>query len=66
MIFTGKNLLMVKRGIALALDEIHNQIATCPDVIRYEDDIVELEAEKARFERLLARVDRALVKGARS
>lgn len=62
MIFTGKNLDMVKRGIELAIAELHNQIATCPDVFYYAEQLDELEAEKEKFERLLARVSRTMEK----
>jgi ethanolamine utilization microcompartment shell protein EutL len=60
MIFTGDNLKMVRRGIDLAVDEIHNQIATCPDVNRHAAEIEELEAEQEKFKRLLARIDAAI------
>lgn len=60
MDFTGKNLEMVRRGIDLAIDELHNQIATCPDVNEYAEDLAELRAEQRKFQRLLARIDRAL------
>lgn len=60
MHFTGANLARVRRGIDLAVDELHNQIATCPDVVRHAAEIEELEAEKAEFKRLLARIDRAI------
>lgn len=62
MNFTKHNLAMVRRGIYLALMEIHNQIATCPDVIEYSEDIDELEQERAAFERLLRRIDSAIAK----
>ncbi len=58
MKFTGKNLEMVLRGISLAIDELHNQIATCPDINEYADDLAELRAEQRKFQRLLARIDR--------
>lgn len=60
MHFTGANLARVRRGVDLAVDELHNQIATCPDVVRYEDDIAELHAEKVEFQRLLVRIDKAI------
>lgn len=60
MIFTGKNLQRVRRGIDLALGEIHNQIATCPDVELYAEEIKELRDEEVQFKRLLARIDRSL------
>jgi hypothetical protein len=62
MQFTGKNLLMVRDGISLAIDEIRNQIATCPDVFEYAEDIEELEDEQEKYRKLLARIDRAIAK----
>jgi hypothetical protein len=56
MQFTGKNLEWVAYGLALALNEVHNQIATCPDVIKEADYIAELEAEKAYLTKLHDRV----------
>lgn len=60
MIFTGKNLHKVRRGIVLALGEIHNEIATCPDVTAYADDIEALEYEHEQFTAMLARIDTEL------
>lgn len=62
MNFTKSNLAMVRRAIDLAIGELHNQIATCPDVITYGADIDELKQEQAAFARLLARIDRAIAK----
>lgn len=62
MIFTGPNLLMVRTGIALALAELHNQIATCPNVFEFADAIDELEQQKRDYENLLDRIDVALAK----
>jgi uncharacterized protein (UPF0179 family) len=62
MIFTGNNLRLVRQGLSYALQEVHNQIATCPDVIHYADDIDALEVERTKLERLKARVDRAIAK----
>lgn len=59
MQFTGKNLTLVRRALDLALDEIHNQSATCPDVAEYEDDLDDLEREAADIRKLIARIDSA-------
>lgn len=48
---------MVHWGIELAIAELHNQIATCPDVIEYADDIARIERHQAKFERLLKRIE---------
>ncbi len=60
MTLTGSNLERARRAIELALDELHNQIATCPDVGQYFDEIEALEAEQRQMGRLLALMERAL------
>ena len=62
MQFTGKSLLLVREGIELALGQLHNQIATCPNVFEYAEDIEELEEEQEKYRKLLARIDRAIAK----
>lgn len=62
MIFTGNNLQLVRRGIDLALSEIKNQIATCPDVFEFSDELDDLDDETLVFQRLLARIDRAIAR----
>jgi hypothetical protein len=62
MIFTGRNLRFVRGGIQLAIRDLQNQIVTCPDVFEYAEDLDEIEAEKAVYEKLLARIDRAIAK----
>ncbi|PQV51841.1 hypothetical protein [Paraburkholderia sp. BL21I4N1] len=62
MIFTGKNLRLVQAGLIDALAEVHNRIATCPDVEEYAEDIAILEIDKADYEKLLARVAKAIEK----
>lgn len=62
--FTGKNLELVARGLEYAASEIHNQIATCPDVALYAEDLAELDAEKRLVESLHAKVVAALAKEA--
>lgn len=58
MQFTGKNLVRVRDALELAQSELHNMIATCPDVIRYEDEIAEYEAEKVEIQKIIDRIDR--------
>lgn len=60
MQFTGKNLMLVREALELAQSELHNQIATCPDVDEYADDIEELELEKLKYEHLVKRIDKIL------
>lgn len=58
MQFTGENLVLIREALELAQSELHNQIATCPDVYEYADDIEELESEKRKLKRLMDRIDR--------
>lgn len=50
----------LRRAVDLACDEIHNQIATAPDVAMYAEDIEELEHERRVFVKLRAKLDRKL------
>ena len=65
MQFTGKNLRLVREGISLALAELHNQLATCPDVNLYERDLDDIEYQQADYEKLLAKIDLAVAKESR-
>lgn len=49
MQFSGTNLELVAEAMDFALAEIHNQIATCPDVIEYADELDELALLYARM-----------------
>lgn len=60
MRIAGKDLKRIERAVELAKDEIHNRIATCPDVVAYADDIKELRAEKVRMELLLKKIQRGI------
>ena len=60
MIFTGKNLVLLRHAMDNAVTGIQMHIGSCPDVV--DDDLVELEAEKAQYEKLLARIDSAIQK----
>lgn len=62
MNFSGRNLAMVRNGIELAIAELHNQIATCPDVFAYADDLAAIEKEKAKLDLLLIRIDKRIAK----
>lgn len=66
MKFTGRNLQRVQYAVTLAIAEVHNEIATCPDVKVYAEDIAALQESKAEFERLLVSIDEAIEKEARS
>lgn len=39
MKFIGKDLELVREALSLAVDEVHNQIVTCPDVFEYSDEL---------------------------
>ena len=60
MQITGRNLELIRDALTMAQSDIHNQIATCPDVFEYAEDIEELEKLKTQFQRLLTRVEKAL------
>lgn len=62
MQITGQNLCLVAEALRDAKAEMHNQIATCPDVDAYAEDIDECEVWIMRYNKLLARVERALIK----
>lgn len=64
MTFTGYNLILVRQALGRAIDDIHTEIASCPDVDLYADEIDDLERDKADYERLIKRVDKALAKEA--
>lgn len=60
MQFTGRNLKLVLQGLEEACSWLRNEIATCPDVFAYADDIADLERQIAEREKLIARVERAV------
>ena len=62
MQITGRNLCIVREALDDAVSGLRNQIATCPDVILYSEDLDEYEAWIMKYEKLIARVDRALIK----
>ncbi len=62
MQFSGNNLTWVAYALELADAELHNQIATCPDVNEYADFLEELEEERAYLGKLLERVREAIAK----
>lgn len=53
----------LRRAVDLACDEIHNQIATCPDRKFYAADLEELERELTDMRSLSARIGRKLDSG---
>jgi len=61
MTFTGINLILVRQALALAIEHTHNEIATCPDVELWADEIEDLERDQASYKRLLARIDKKVL-----
>jgi len=61
MTFTGINLILVRQALVLAIEHTHNEIATCPDIDMYAEEIEDLERDKASYQRLLTRVDKRLL-----
>jgi hypothetical protein len=60
MQITGRNLALVELAIDYALVELHNLIATCPNVAEYADDLAEIEALRDRMRGLGLRVSAAV------
>jgi hypothetical protein len=60
MQITGRNLDLVELALDYALDELHNRIATCPDVEQYADDLAEIDELRQRMRRLGLRVSAAV------
>lgn len=56
MQFTGKNLILILYALNDAIFEIQNQIATCPDVREYWEDLEELDDDKQEYVKLRDRV----------
>lgn len=57
---SGKNLVLVLEAIDLALDELHNQEATCPDVNHFAKDLAEIDEKREKFKRLRDRLKKGL------
>lgn len=60
MSFSGRSLEVVGNALKLAIDEVHNQIATCPDRAKYWEDIEVLREEQDELEKLRNRVYKKL------
>lgn len=61
MQISGKNLSLVDEAIDLALTELHNQEATCPDVQRFAEDLDEIDKKRERFKKLRERIQRHML-----
>ena len=60
MKITGKNLELVAQGLQLGVDELHNQIAMCPDVNMFAAELDAIEEQKTVLSKLLDRVLEAI------
>jgi hypothetical protein len=60
MQITGKNLALVVEAVKGAIADIHYHVASCPDVIEFEDKLDEYEIQQRKYQRLLDRCTKAL------
>lgn len=60
MQFTGRNLALVRQALDLAVADVHNEIATCPDIDddEYAEHLAALTTQHAEIQRLIDRIDR--------
>ena len=56
MQLSGRDQRLILRALELAQDELHNKIATCPNVFDFAEDIAELENEKRELRDLRDRI----------
>lgn len=54
--FTFEEIHLIEEALRLADDALHNEIATCPDVNVYADDIAEIEAKRVAIAALRDKV----------
>jgi len=60
MQITGRNLALVIEAVEGAIADIHYHVASCPDVIEFEDKLDEYEIQQRKYQRLLDRCTKAL------
>lgn len=60
MQITGKSLELVSRACELALQELQNEVGSCPNVYEHADHLEEIEQEEDEIKKFKARVDRAI------
>lgn len=60
MKFSGKNLELLRSALDYATSGLRSEIGMCPDVVKYEDAILEAEQEIEQIEKIKARIDKAL------
>lgn len=56
MLLDSTDLALVELGLEYAIDHIHNEIAMCPDVRYFAEDIAEYRAQVSNLADLLERV----------
>ena len=57
MKLTGRNIQLVWLGLNHGLSDLHNEIATCPNVFEHAKEIEEIRALMGEFERLALRIE---------
>jgi hypothetical protein len=62
MQFTGKNLVLVLWALNDACNDVENQIASCPNIYDYLEEIEELEQQVKTYEKLRDRVQATCIK----
>lgn len=50
---------LLDESLSLALSEIHNRVATCPDVDEYAIEIQDLEVKKGHIKELQEKITRS-------
>ena len=58
MTYEEDEFTLVYEALELALSELHNMIATCPDVTLYADDIKEIRAKETKIKALMAKLEK--------
>lgn len=54
------DLYLIVQAIDLARAEVHNQVATCPDVVLYAEELEELDHVDDRLVDLKTRIEKAV------
>ena len=62
MQFTGKRLRMLRGIVARAISDVGNDIGLHPAPNDYPDDIEDWEEERQEYQKLLAKIDEAILK----
>ena len=57
MKLSGRNLQLVWMGLNHGISDLHNQIATCPDIFEFAKDIEVIRELMEEFERLALKIE---------